>query len=67
MDNFNYILPEIVIALGIMFLLMLGVFKKDSANLIQNISLIILIAAAVLTFNETYINPIRHTTSTCKL
>jgi len=43
MDNFNYILPEIVIALGIMFLLMLGVFKKDSANLIQNISLIILI------------------------
>jgi len=53
MDNFNYILPEIVIALGIMFLLMLGVFKKDSENLIQNISLIILIVAAVLTFNET--------------
>ena len=53
MDNFNYIFPVIVIALGIMFLFMLGVFKKDSANLIQNISLIILIVAAVLTFNET--------------
>ena len=52
MENLNYILPEIIIAIGIMFLLLLGVFKKESENLIQNTSLIILIIAAVLTFNE---------------
>ena len=56
MENLNYILPEIIIAIGIMFLLMLGVFKKESENLIQNTSLIILIIAAVLTFNETLSN-----------
>ncbi|NCW36675.1 MAG: NADH-quinone oxidoreductase subunit N, partial [Proteobacteria bacterium] len=56
MENLNYILPEIIIAIGIMFLLLLGVFKKESENLIQNTSLIILIIAAVLTFNETLSN-----------
>ena len=56
MENLNYILPEIIIAIGIMFLLMLGVFKKESVNLVQNTSLIILIIAAVLTFNETLSN-----------
>src|SRR5210317_1696803 len=56
MENLNYILPEIIIAIGIMFLLILGVFKKESENLIQNTSLIILIIAAVLTFNETLSN-----------
>ena len=34
MENINYILPEIFISLGIMFLLILGVFKKDSSGLI---------------------------------
>jgi len=59
MLNFNYILPEILISLSIMFLLILGVFKRNSENLIQNISLIILIITAVLTFNETLnIDPI---------
>ena len=56
MENLNYILPEIIIAIGIMFLLMLGVFKKERVNLVQNTSLIILIIAAVLTFNETLSN-----------
>ena len=53
MENLELVLPEIFISLSIMFLLILGVFKKDSSRLIQNISLIILIIAAVITFNET--------------
>ena len=53
MENFNLILPEIFIALSIMFLLVLGVFKKESSKLIQNISLIVLLITAVITFNET--------------
>ncbi len=53
MENLELIFPEIFISFSIMFLLMLGVFKKDSSKLIQNISLIILLIAAVITFNET--------------
>ena len=53
MGNLYFILPEIFISLSIMFLLILGVFKKDSSKLILNTSLIILIIAAVITFNET--------------
>ena len=36
-----------------MFLLIIGVFKKDSSRLIQNISLLVLLITAVITFNET--------------
>ena len=36
-----------------MFLLILGVFKKKSSELIQNISLIVLLITAVIIFNET--------------
>jgi NADH-quinone oxidoreductase subunit N len=39
-----------------MFLLILGVFKKESSKLIQNISLIALFITAVITFNETLSN-----------
>ena len=53
MINLELVFPEIFISLSIMFLLILGVFKKDSSNLIQNISLIILLITAVITFNET--------------
>jgi NADH-quinone oxidoreductase subunit N len=53
MENFNFILPEIFIALSIMFLLVLGVFKKDSSNLIFNISLLVLLITAIITLNET--------------
>ena len=53
MENLNYVLPEIFISLSIMFLLILGVFKKDSSVLINNLSLIVLFIAAVITFNET--------------
>ena len=53
MLNFELILPEIFISLSIMFLLIVGVFKKDSSRLIQNISLLVLLITAVITFNET--------------
>ena len=53
MLNLELILPEIFLSLYIMFLLNLGVFKKNSSSLIQNISLIVLLVAAVITFNET--------------
>ena len=53
MENLQLIIPEIFISLSIMFLLILGVFKKNSSKLIQNISLIALLITAVITFNET--------------
>ena len=54
MENLNFVLPEIFISLSIMFLLVLGVFKKESSKLIYNISLFILLIAAIITLNETY-------------
>ena len=53
MSNLELVFPEIFLSLSIMFLLILGVFKKNSSKLIQNLSLIILLIAAVITFNET--------------
>jgi len=53
MTNLELIFPEIFLSLSIMFLLILGVFKKNSSELVQNISLIVLLIAAVITFNET--------------
>ena len=54
MNNLNFILPEIFIALSIMFLLILGVFKKDSTKLIFNLSSLVLLITATITFNETW-------------
>ena len=53
MMNLELVLPEIFLSLSIMFLLILGVFKKNSSKLIQNMSLIFLIITAVITLNET--------------
>jgi|TARA_B110000444_G_scaffold83727_1_gene79072 NADH-quinone oxidoreductase subunit N len=53
MENLYFVLPEIFVSLSIMFLLILGVFKKDSSVLIHNISLVILFIATVIIFNET--------------
>ena len=53
MSNIELIFPEIFISLSIMFLLILGVFKKDSSKIIQNISLVVLLLTTVITFNET--------------
>ncbi len=54
MINFELIFPELFLALSIMFLLILGVFKKDSSKIIQNLSLIVLLITSVLIFNETF-------------
>ncbi len=53
MENLELIFSEIFLSLSIMFLLILGVFKKDSSKLIQNLSLTVLFVTAVITFNET--------------
>ena len=53
MTNLELVFPEIFLSLSIMFLLILGVYKKDSSKLIQNISLIVLFITAVITYNET--------------
>ncbi len=50
MDKLNFIYPEIFISLSIMFLLILGVFKKKSSNLIISLSVITLIGILVLIF-----------------
>jgi len=54
MNNLNLVLPEIFISLSIMFLLVLGVFKKNSSKLIFNISLLALLITAIITLNETF-------------
>ena len=54
MENLNLILPEIFIALSIMFLLVLGVFKKDSSKIVFNVSQLILLITAVIIINETF-------------
>ena len=53
MENLNLVLPEIFISLSIMFLLVLGVFKKNSSKIIFNVSLLALLITAIITFNET--------------
>ena len=66
MENFQYILPEIFISVSIMIFLLVGVFKKNSASLIynlSNISLVILLALiinlssldTIYLFNESYL------------
>ena len=53
MENLQLVLPEIFLSLSIMFLLILGAFKKDSSKLIHNLSLSLLIVTAIISFNET--------------
>ena len=60
MINFDLIFPEIFLSLVIMFLLMIGVFKKNSERLVYNLSIISLIILFALvinlyTFEESYI------------
>ena len=51
MINLNYIYSEIFLALSIMLLLIIGVFKKNSTNLIYNLSIISLLICLVLMFS----------------
>ena len=55
MINYNLILPEIFISLSIMFLLIFGVFKKNSSKIVYNLSSISLIIGLglLLVFSET--------------
>ena len=53
MIDLELVFPEIFLSLSIMFLLILGVFKKKSSKLIHNISLIVLIITSVIILNET--------------
>ena len=54
MNSLNLILPEIFFSISIMFLLILGVFKKNSSKLIFNFSLLIILITSLITFNETF-------------
>ena len=51
MENLELILPEIFISLSIMFLLILGVFKKNSTLLIYNLTTVTLIILLALLLN----------------
>ena len=51
MNNISLIYPEIFISLSVMFLLILGVFKKNSLNLVYNLSIASLIGTLILIFN----------------
>ena len=50
MNNLNLIFPEIFISLILMFLLIVGVFKKNSSSLIYNLSIFSLIVLFTLNF-----------------
>ena len=54
MENLNLVLPEIFISLSIMFLLILGVFTKDSSKIIFNLSFFIILITTIITINENY-------------
>ncbi len=56
MTNINLVLPEIFISLALMFFLIIGVFKKNSSNLIYNLSILSLIILLALIVNLTSIN-----------
>ena len=51
MENINFILPEIFISLGIMFLLMVGVFKKNSSAIVYTLSIVVLLITLGLIVN----------------
>ena len=64
-NDIYYVIPEIFLSLSLMFLLILGVFKKNGSTLVYNLSLLILIitipillnvpsTSEILVFNESY-------------
>ena len=56
MINLNLISAEIFISLSILFLLILGVFKKNSSSLINNFSIGFLLITGVLILNNPSMN-----------
>ena len=59
MDQLNFIIPELFLITSIMILLMIGVFYKNSFNLIYKLSVIILLATFILLFNHSIDTSIR--------
>ncbi len=55
MINYNLIIPEIFISISIMFLLLFGVFKKNSAKIVYNLSTASLFLTLILLIN---LNPL---------
>ena len=51
MTNLNFIYSEIFLSISIMALLIIGVFKKNSSNLIYNLSIVSLLGCLALIFN----------------
>ena len=54
MNDLNFISPEIFISLSIMFLLILGVFKKNGSTLIHNLSIGLLLITVILILNNPF-------------
>ena len=54
MENLNLIFPEIFVSLSIMFLLILGVFKKNGSKLTFNFALFVILVATIISINETF-------------
>ncbi|MDA7572864.1 NADH-quinone oxidoreductase subunit NuoN [Candidatus Pelagibacter sp.] len=52
MKNLYFVAPEIFISISIMFLLILGVFKKNSPKIIHNLSMVFLIITGILILNN---------------
>ena len=52
MENFNLILPEIFLSISIFATLLIGVFFKNSYNLVTNITYAILISSLLIIFNS---------------
>ena len=55
MIDLNLILPEIFISLTLMFLLIVGVFKKKSSILIYNLTILSLFVLLALVLNLSHI------------
>ncbi len=53
-----YVIPEIFLSLSLMFLLLLGVFKKEGSTIVYNLSLVFLIISIPLILNV----PLNNTT-----
>ena len=58
MDNLNLISSEIFIMISILFLLIFGVFKKNSSNIINNLSIVFLFITLLLILNNPFENNI---------
>ena len=58
MNNLNFISPEIFISLSIMFLLILGVFRKNASSLIHNLSIGFLLITVILILNNPFDTPV---------